>query len=100
MLSRVKNRSSVRKRAVEDSVIPIRPNRRTRVPSLRGARVGTLMAVDDGGAPLVAVAGRSTFTARTIVPLASKDVGQEVVILFASGERGGPIVMGVMNDGR
>lgn len=63
------------------------------------ALTGTLVGFGSADEPLVDVAGAAAGTrlpARTCVPLQSRDIGREVVLVFESGNPESPIVLGVV----
>jgi hypothetical protein len=80
---------------------PRRKSRRSRRRPLSPAEVivGTLAGINDSGQPLVRHPldpwGR-ILLARTTVPIDAGQVDREVVIAFASGDFGKPIVLGVL----
>jgi len=72
--------------------VPARPEP---PPPLPGATVGTLASVDGAGVPWVELAGEQ-LAARTTVPLCPADAGRAAVLLFEDGDRGKPIVVGLL----
>jgi hypothetical protein len=67
----------------------------TTTASVPAVVTGTLVGFTQGGAPLVALRGLR-FQARTCVPLGVRDVGKEVLAVFASHDPEAPIVLGVI----
>jgi hypothetical protein len=65
--------------------------------------VGVLWGLDEKGGPVVrfdGAPGDRPTPARSVVSLDSAAVGREVVLLFEQGDRGRPLVMGVLRTPR
>jgi hypothetical protein len=69
--------------------------------SLPGAVIGSLVAVDQRGSPVVDFAGiadREWIVARSTVAVEAKDVGREVAIVFEGGDAQKPIIVGLLQQ--
>jgi hypothetical protein len=63
--------------------------------------VGILSGFGEDGRPYVVVSGSTleeSLAARSIVDLSESELGCHVVLAFESGDRGAPIVMGVLQE--
>jgi hypothetical protein len=71
---------------------------RQKTATTSGTVIGLLVGLDEGGIPLVDYAGNAQdrTPARTTVPLSVREVGREVVLAFANGDRGQPLILGVV----
>jgi hypothetical protein len=78
----------------EEPVAPCPPAR------IDGVVVGTLVALGEGGEPLVDYPGNpvsAPLEARSTVALSNDDIGREVALLFERGDPERPLVMGRMH---
>lgn len=64
----------------------------------RGVAIGRLVGFDDAGRPMIerSDAGAARVAARSIVPLDTQMIGQEVALLFEAGDAARPLVIGVL----
>lgn len=70
-------------------------------PTFPGALIGSLVAIDPRGRPLVDFAGnapRKCVAARNTVDLEAKDVGREVALVFEGGNPEKPIIVGLLHQ--
>lgn len=69
--------------------------------TISGVVIGRLVAMRNGGEPLVDFPGNtcaSALSARSVVSLQMSDVGCEILLSFENGEPEKPVVTGIMND--
>jgi hypothetical protein len=67
----------------------------------RDGLVGTVVGVEPGGVPVVDFDENplGPLRARTVVPITPDHLGCDVVLMFAGGDGGAPVVMGVLQPG-
>jgi hypothetical protein len=60
--------------------------------------IGTVVGLSDAAAALISIPrfGLAARIARTVVPLAAKDIGSQAVVAFEDGDSEKPIILGVM----
>jgi hypothetical protein len=68
------------------------------LPVSGGIEAGELLALEDGGIPLVLVRGQ-VCRARSVLDLHRAHVGRQVVLAFEGGDATRPIVLGVLQGG-
>jgi Domain of unknown function (DUF6484) len=84
---------------VQEDLVPSRPCETHETCKLDGVVIGMLIGLNDMGEPLVDFpANRSTgpLIARSIVVVGNREIGREVVLQFAGGDLGNPIIMGLI----
>jgi len=68
-------------------------------PRLNGMVLGSLTRIDRAGRPWVVFAGGAgEVAAATTIDLAAETVGARVTLLFASGDPGQPVIIGVLRE--
>lgn len=80
------------------SVAPVASTGKTRV-SFSGTLVGQFIGISEAGVPFVEFSGNlagQPVAARSIVPVALKDVGREAVLVFEGGDAARPILVGLL----
>jgi len=68
-------------------------------PGTGGVTVGVFAELNESGEPLVDFAENTSghpVAARSTLPLTRKEIGREAVLMFEAGDRGKPIIMGLL----
>lgn len=69
------------------------------MPRMQGMVLGSLTRIDRGGRPWVVFPGATgEVAAGTTVDLAAEAVGARVTLLFASGDPGQPVIIGLLRE--
>jgi Domain of unknown function (DUF6484) len=89
--------------AVEESAFRTddRLRGRSEPTPITGARIGALIALDAGGAPLVVFPGQlgsAAIAAKATLDLHGSHIGRDVVLMFEEGDPRAPIIVGCLNS--